>query len=215
MAQQVKLGQPVNRRLGDLLVADGLLGQEQLQKALVEQKGSTEKLSAQVGKILARYKMGKFVEWQIEAGRLKWHFKEAHIKQEKLFDGCYIVSATVPKEQMNQDEVVRTYKNLSIVEQAFRNLKTVSLEIRPVYHKKDDRIRSHVFLCVLAFYVQWHMQQRLKPLFEADGEGKNRQWTVENVIERLTSIRKQRVKVAAVEFDQVTQADQEQQKIRL
>jgi len=178
-----------------------------------KKKGSTEKLSAQVGKILARYKMGKFVEWQIEAGRLKWHFKEAHIKQEKLFDGCYIVSATVPKEQMNQDEVVRTYKNLSIVEQAFRNLKTVSLEIRPVYHKKDDRIRSHVFLCVLAFYVQWHMQQRLKPLFEADGEGKNRQWTVENVIERLTSIRKQRVKVAAVEFDQVTQADQEQQKI--
>jgi transposase len=178
-----------------------------------KKKGSTEKLSAQVGKILARYKMGKFVEWQIEAGRLKWHFKEAHIKQEKLFDGCYIVSATVPKEQMNQDEIVQTYKNLSVVEQAFRNLKTVSLEIRPVYHKKDDRIRSHVFLCVLAFYVQWHMQQRLKPLFEADGVGKNRQWTVENVIARLMSIRKQRIKVAEVEFDQVTQADQEQQKI--
>ncbi len=153
------------------------------------------------------------MEWQIEAGRLKWHFKEALIKQEKLFDGCYIVSATVPKEQMNQDEVVGAYKNLSVVEQAFRNLKTVSLEIRPVYHKKDDRIRSHVFLCVLAFYVQWHMQQRLKPLFEADGEGKNRQWTVENVIERLMSIRKQRVKVAEVEFDQVSQADPEQQKI--
>lgn len=178
-----------------------------------KKKGSTEKLSAQVGKILAHYKMGKFVEWQIEAGRLKWHLKEDHIKQEKLFDGCYIVSATVPKEQMNQDEVVGTYKNLSVVEQAFRNLKTVSLEIRPVYHKKDDRIRSHVFLCVLAFYVQWHMQQRLKPLFEADGEGKNRQWTVENVVERLRGIRKQRVKVAEVEFDQVTQADSEQQKI--
>jgi transposase len=178
-----------------------------------KKKGSTEKLSAQVGKILARYKMGKFVEWQIETGRLQWHFKEAHIAQEKLFDGCYIVSATVPKEQMNQDEVVRTYKSLSVVEQAFRNLKTVSLEIRPVYHKKDDRIRSHVFLCVLAFYLQWHMQQRLKPLFESDGEGKNRQWTLENVIERLRSIRKQRVKVAKVEFDQVTQADQEQQKI--
>jgi transposase len=108
---------------------------------------------------------------------------------------------------------VRTYKSLSVVEQAFRNLKTVSLEIRPVYHKKDDRIRSHVFLCVLAFYLQWHMQQRLKPLFESDGEGKNRQWTVENVIERLRGIRKQQVKVAEVEFDQVTQADQEQQRI--
>jgi transposase len=178
-----------------------------------KKKGSTERLSAQVGKILARYKMGKFVEWQIQTGRLKWQFKEAHIEQEKLFDGCYIVSATVPKEQMNQDAVVQTYKNLSVVEQAFRNLKTVSLEIRPVYHKKDDRIRSHVLLCVLAFYLQWHMQQRLKPLFEADGEGKNRQWTVQNVIERLKAIRKQRVKVAGVEFDQVTQADEEQQKI--
>jgi transposase len=178
-----------------------------------KKKGSTEKLSAQVGKILARYKMGKFVEWEIQTGRLQWHFKETHIEQEKLFDGCYIVSATVPQGQMNQDEVVATYKNLSVVEQAFRNLKTVSLEIRPVYHKKDDRIRSHVFLCVLAFYLQWHMQQRLQPLFEADGEGKNRQWTVENVIERLMGIRKQRVKVAEVEFDQVTQADQEQQKI--
>lgn len=178
-----------------------------------KKKGSTEKLSAQVGKILARYKMGKFVAWQIEAGRLQWHFNEAHIEQEKLFDGCYIISATVPKDQMNPDEVVGTYKNLSVVEQAFRNLKTVSLEIRPVYHKKDDRIRSHVFLCVLAFYVQWHMQQRLQPLFEADGEGKNRQWTMDNVIERLMGIRKQRVQVAEVEFDQVTQADQEQQKI--
>jgi len=178
-----------------------------------KRKGSTEKLSAQVGKILAHYKMGKFVEWQIDLGRLQWHFKEAHIEQEKLFDGCYIVSATVPKEQMNQNQVVATYKNLSVVEQAFRNLKTVSLEIRPVYHKKDDRIRSHVFLCVLAFYLQWHMQQRLRPLFEADGEGKNRQWTLENVIERLMGIRKQRVKVAEVEFDQVTQTDQEQQRI--
>jgi hypothetical protein len=72
-------------------------------------KGWTENLSAQVGKILARYKMGKFVDWKIQEGHLEWHFNEAHI------------------------------------EQAFRNLKTVLLEIRPVYHKKDDRIRSHVF----------------------------------------------------------------------
>ena len=178
-----------------------------------KKKGSTEKLSAQVGKILARCKMGKFVTWKIEAGRLQWHFEQAHIEQEKLFDGCYVISATVPEEQLTQNEVVKTYKSLSVVEQAFRNLKRVSLEIRPVYHKKDERIRSHVFLCVLAYYVQWHMQQRLQPLFEADGEGKNREWTVENVIERLMGIRKQRVRVAEVEFDQVTQADAEQQKI--
>ncbi len=178
-----------------------------------KRRASIERLSAQVGKILNRYKMGKFVEWQIEDGRLKWHFNQARIEQEKLFDGCYIISATVPKKQMDQDQVVAAYKNLSLVEKAFRNLKTVSLEIRPVYHKKDDRIRCHVFLCVLAFYLQWHMQQRLQPLFEADGIGKNRQWTVENVVHRLSGIRRQRVQVAEVEFDQVTQADSEQQKI--
>jgi hypothetical protein len=70
-----------------------------------------------------------------------------------------------------------------------------------------------VFLCVLAFYVQWHMQQQLQPQFDADGVGKNRERTVENLIERLMGIRKERVKVAEVEFDQVTQADAEQQKI--
>ena len=178
-----------------------------------KKKASTEKLSAQTGKILARYKMGKFVTWKVEGGRLQWHFEQARIEQERLFDGCYVISATVPKEQLNENEVVQTYKSLSLVEQAFRTLKTVALEIRPVYHKKDERIRSHVFLCVLAYYVQWHMQQRLQPLFEADGEGKHRQWTIENVIERLMGIRKQRVKVAGLEFDQVTQADPEQQKI--
>jgi hypothetical protein len=68
-------------------------------------------------------------------------------------------------------------------------------------------------LCVLAYYVQWHLEQRLKPLFEEDGQGKHRQWTVENVLERLKGIRQQRVSVGAVEFDQVSQPDDEQQKI--
>lgn len=176
-------------------------------------KGSEDRLAAQVGKILARYKMGKFVEWEIKDGRLQWQFNEARIAQEKLFDGCYIITADVPKTQMSEKEVVAAYKNLSVVEQAFRNLKTVALEIRPVYHKKDDRIRSHVFLCVLAFYLQWHMQQRLQPLFDADGQGKNRQWTLENVLKRLMAIRKQRVTAHGVEFDQVTQPDQEQRQI--
>jgi transposase len=178
-----------------------------------KKKTAAERLGAQVGKLLVRYKMGKFVEWEIQDGRLHWHWKEEAIAQEKLFDGCYIVSTDVSAQQMKETEVVTAYKKLSLVEQAFRNLKTVALEIRPVYHKKDDRIRSHVFLCVLAYYIQWHMEQRLKPLFEEDGQGKHRQWTVENVLERLKGIRQQRVSVGAVEFDQVSQPDDEQQKI--
>lgn len=178
-----------------------------------KKKTAAERLGAQVGKWLARYKMGKFVVWEIQDGRLQWHWKEEAIAQEKLFDGCYIISADVSAEQMKQTEVVAAYKKLSLVEQAFRNLKTVALEIRPVYHKKDERIRSHVFLCVLAYYVQWHLEQRLKPLFEEDGQGKHRQWTMENVLERLKGIRQQRVSVGGVEFDQVSQPDDEQQKI--
>jgi transposase len=176
-------------------------------------QGAADRLGAQVGKLLARYKLGKFVDWEIREGRLQWRWKQELIEQEKLFDGCYIISTDVPAQQMKSAEVVAGYKNLTLVEQAFRTLKTVALEMRPVYHKKDPRIVTHVFLCVLAYYLQWHMQQRLQPLFEQDGQGKHRQWTVENVIERLKAIRRQRVRANGVEFDQVTQPDEEQQKI--
>ena len=115
--------------------------------------------------------------------------------------------------QLPTTEVVSTYKSLAFVEQAFRALKTVALEIRPVYHKRDDRIRSHVFLCLLAYYVYWHMQQRLQPLFEQDGHGRDREWTMENVLEHLSGIRRQRVRVAGTEFEQVTEADAPQQRI--
>ena len=67
---------------------------------------------------------------------------------------------------MTKDQAVASYKGLSQVEQAFRNLKTVSLEMRPMYHKTDDRIRAHVFLCMLAYYLQWHLTERLAPLLD-------------------------------------------------
>jgi len=92
---------------------------------------------------------------------------------------------------MDKQEIVASYKKLALAEQAFRNLKSVQLEIRPVYHKTDDRIRCHVFLCMLAYYIQWHMNQRLTPLFQADGKNKHRRWTFENVIERLKSVRRE------------------------
>ena len=114
---------------------------------------------------------------------------------------------------MAKAQVVASYKKLSFVEEAFRNLKTVQLEVRPVYHKKDERIRSHVFVCLLAYYLQWHARQRLEPLFKKDGKGKERQWTFRNVIEHLATIRSNRVKNAEVEFDLHTSADAEHQTI--
>ena len=79
-----------------------------------------------------------------------------------------------------------SYKKLGLVEEAFRDLKSAQLEVRPVYHKTHDRIRSHVFLGTLAYSLQWHLKQRLEPLFAADSTDKDRQWTVRNVIEHLT-----------------------------
>ena len=176
-------------------------------------KTSDERVGARVGRVLQQYKMGKFVVWKVVEGKLEWSLDEAKIAQEKLFDGCYIISSDVPAEQMAQQKVVASYKSLSLVESAFRNLKTVSLEMRPVFHKKDDRIRSHVFLCMLAYYVQWHAQQRLKPLFAKDGKGKDRQWTFSNVMERLKAWRRQRVKANGVEFEQVAEAEEDQREI--
>ena len=131
-------------------------------------------LDARVGRVLERSKMGKFVRWDVLDGRLSWNFDQDKIVAEKLFDGCYVVSGEVPKEKMAASEVVASYKKLGLVEEAFRSFKTVQLEVRPVYHKTDDRIRSHVFLCTLAYYLQWHLKQRLESLFAADGTHKDR-----------------------------------------
>jgi transposase len=178
-----------------------------------KRRGTTEKISAQVGKILAKTRMGKFVEWKVEDGHLKWNFKEGKIASEELLDGCYIIKCDVSLKAMAKQDVVASYKKLALVEQAFRNLKTVQLEVRPVYHKTDDRIRCHVFLCMLAYYLQWHMLQRLQPLFASDGKYKNRKWTFERVIERLKSLRQQTNQVAGATCKIISTPDRNQQKI--
>jgi transposase len=188
-----------------------------------KQKTTVEKLGARVGKVLAKYKMGKFIQWSIDADknttsssrehRLHWSIDAEKVAYERRFDGCYIISTDVEKERMNTVEVVSAYKSLAFVERAFRNLKTVQLEIRPVYHKNDDRIRCHVFLCMLAYYLQWHMEQRLAPLFKEDGEGENRRWTFRGVIDSLVHITRNKVSTNGVEFYQNSTPTEEQQKI--
>jgi hypothetical protein len=183
---------------------------------------TVEKLGARVGKVLAKYKMGKFIHWSIDADqnkvtsrehRLIWSLDADKVAQEQRFDGCYIINSDVDKEQMDTLEVVNAYKSLTFVERAFRNLKTVQLEIRPVYHKHDERIRSHVFLCMLAYYLQWHMEQRLAPLFAHDGEGQERRWTFRGVIDCLAQITRNRVTVNGAEFYQNSIPTPEQEEI--
>jgi len=93
------------------------------------------------------------------------------------------------------------------------NCAATRLEMRPVFHRKDDRIRSHVFVCVPAYYLQWHLQQRLEPLFAQDGNGEDWQWTFSNVMERLKALRRQRVKVGGIDFDRVAEAEEDQKNI--
>jgi len=204
------------QRLLDLTTA-GLRG-----IADYKQKTTVEKLGARVGKVLAKYKMGKFIQWSIDAGqdharsrqhRLNWSIDTDKVAHERRFDGCYIISTDVEKERMNTLQVVTAYKSLAFVERAFRNLKTVQLEIRPVYHKNDDRIRCHVFLCMLAYYLQWHMERRLAPLFEADGEGRERRWTFRGVIDTLAQITRNKVRANGIEFYQNSAPTDEQERI--
>lgn len=178
-----------------------------------KRRGRVEKISAQVGKVLQKYKMGKFVIWSVQDGRLVWRLDQEAIAAEATFDGCYVIYTEVPRDRMSKEETVASYKKLSLVEQAFRNLKTVWLEVRPVFHNTDDRIRSHVFICMLTYYLQWHMQQRLAPLFANDGEGKARRWTFLSVMQRLQQITRNPVRVGKVEFEQVTVPAVDQQEI--
>ena len=181
----------------------------------VRRKREQKNVCARVGALFGKYKIGKFYEWSVsEKGVLEWSLNKELIEREKALDGCYIVRTDTSPENMNSEEAVAGYKSLAGLEKAFRNLKTVSLEIRPVYHKKDDRIRAHVFICMLAYYIQWHAAECLSPLFEDDGIGADRRWSFQVVIERLKSIRKTNLQIKGVKVtSKISTPDSEQQKI--
>ena len=114
---------------------------------------------------------------------------------------------------MSKGKVVSSYKKLEQVEEAFRNLKTVQIEMRPFYHNLDQRIKAHVFLCMLAYYVQWHMQKRLGPLFKKDKRGWERRWSFKQVIETLKMITRNRVDANGAFFYRNTVPNEEQKYI--
>jgi transposase len=156
------------------------------------------------GKVVSKYKMGKFLLFEGSDDDLTYQLDHTKIDREAQLDGCYIIFTDVLQADMTAAETVASYKRLTKVEQAFRNMKTVRLEIRPVYHKTDDRIKCHIFLCMLAYYVMWHMNQRLKPLFKADGVGAERKYTFDYVIGSLKSIRIQDVEVCGTKSQVVS-----------
>jgi transposase len=131
-----------------------------------------DRIGVRVGKVLGRFKMGKHFKLIIKGNSFRWERDEAAIAAEAALDGIYVVRTTVPVETLPTADVVRSYKSLSHVERAFRSLKTVQLHIRPIHHRKEERVRSHVFLCMLAYYVEWHMRRALAPILFDDDDHK-------------------------------------------
>ena len=127
-----------------------------------------QNIGLRAGKILNRYKMGKHFELRIEEDSFHYTRQEANIEREQSLDGIYVIRTSVQAEVLSSQQVVASYKSLSGVERAFRSLKTVDLQVRPIHHRLPDRVRAHILLCMLAYYVEWHMRQLLAPLLFDD-----------------------------------------------
>ncbi len=180
-----------------------------------KRKHTKEKIGSRVGKVWARYGTEKYFEWSVVNGKLEYHIIQGIIDKEKKIDGCYVIRTDVGMETLSSKEVYKAYKKLIHVEQAFRVIKTHSLEIRPVFHHLDHRIQAHVFLCMLAYYLQWQMNQRLFDIYQNDGNGKHRRWTFLQVIERLKSIRSQTVQIGGIDLPNVISTPDKEQKMLL
>ena len=125
-------------------------------------------IGVQVGKIINKYKMAKHFDLDIKNDALSFQRKSDSIAAETALDGIYIIRTSVSTDRMNSADCVRSYKLLVHVERAFRSLKTIDLKIRPIHHRLADRVRAHIFLCMLAYYVEWHMREAWRELMFAD-----------------------------------------------
>ena len=132
-------------------------------------RGAAE-IGMAVGAVLDKHKMAKHFELTIADDRFAFARKTEQIAQEAALDGLYAVRTSLPEETLADNATVKAYKSLSMVERAFRCLETVDLHVRPIHHWLEDRVRGHVFLCMLAYYVEWHMRARLAPMLYDDDD---------------------------------------------
>ena len=129
------------------------------------------------GKALKQYKMAKHFTLDIKDSSLQWKRNVARLERETNLDGIYVIRTSEPSQRFSAEDTVRTYKSLSLVEQAFRCLKGVDLLVRPIRHRTVDHVRAHVLLCMLAYYVEWHMRKALAPILFQDEELNEARWT--------------------------------------
>jgi hypothetical protein len=142
-----------------------------IRAAVVRQRNplrGTAEIALAVGKVINKHKMSKHFDLDITDTAFGFTRKTTEIAAEAATDGVYVIRTSLPAETFDDAATVRSYKSLAFVERAFRCIKTVDLHVRPVYHRLADRVRAHVFLCMLAYYLEWHMRQRLAPMLFDD-----------------------------------------------
>jgi transposase len=138
----------------------GMVGKGKLKNA--------DAIGVRVGKVVNKYKVAKHFVLDIGEDTFSFRIDDENVKSEAALDGIYVVRTSVPKASMSEADAVRSYKLLSQVERAFRSLKSVTLKVRPIFHHDENRVRAHIFLCMLAYYIEWHMREALRPLLFAD-----------------------------------------------
>ncbi len=129
---------------------------------------SQSEIGVKVGRVLNKHKVGKHFDLTIKNNHFTWQRRQEAIRKEAELDGIYVIRTSEPVERLSSDDAVRNYKQLGDVEQAFRSLKGLELLVRPIHHRVDDRVRAHLFVCMLAYYVQWHLKQAWLALMFTD-----------------------------------------------
>jgi transposase len=130
-------------------------------------KGADE-IGVRVGRVANKYHVAKHFELEIRDESFVFRLLSGKIAAEAALDGIYVIRTSLGPERLNTEDTVRSYKLLSNVERAFRSLKTVDLKVRPIFHHLEARVRAHIFLCMLAYYVQWHMMEAWRELLFSD-----------------------------------------------
>jgi len=138
---------------------------------------TADEIGVKVGKVINRHKVGKHFSLTIRDNLVHFERNEASIARQAQLDGIYIIRTSERADALSAEDTVHTYKSLAQVEQAFRCLKGVDLRVRPIHHRTPDRVRAHVFLCTLAYYVEWHMRKALSPVLFQDDELDQGRWT--------------------------------------
>lgn len=127
-----------------------------------------DKIGVRVGRVANKYNVAKHFELEIQDDRFAFHLLSDKIAAEAALDGIYVIRTSLGSERLSTEDTVRSYKLLSNVERAFRSLKTMDLKVRPIFHHLESRVRAHIFLCMLAYYVQWHMLEAWRELLFSD-----------------------------------------------